>query len=107
MSPAEVQSAFTALQEEAAFAASGDISRHYGFITVRTIYATCKAAAPVSCNRRLRLAQVQDHCLACGWKLLRIKTPVGSFDDITRAAYVILQGAFFRTVCCYSLLPKQ
>ena len=27
--------------------------KHYGFITVRTIYATCKAAAPVSCNRRL------------------------------------------------------
>ena len=107
--PDKVQSTYWALQEDASFAAHGDTDRNYGFVTVRSVNLTCETAMALSFNRMLisRHASVQDHCVACGWKPLRIKAPLGSFDSTTRAAYVILQGAFFRMVCCYLTLLKQ
>ena len=100
--PAQVQSTYWALQEDASFAAHGDTTRNYGFVTVRSANHTCETAMALSLNRTLicRHASVQDHCVACGWKPLRIKTPFGSFDSTTGAAYVILEGAFFRKVRC-------
>ena len=47
MNSAEVKSVYKALQEDTAFAAYGDTSRSYGFVTVRNVNIACEAAAAI------------------------------------------------------------
>ena len=53
MTPAQAQSTYWALQEDASFAALGDTTRNYGFVTVRSVNLTCETATALSFNRKL------------------------------------------------------
>ena len=100
MEPTLVWPTRNAVYEAASFAGWGDTNRSYGFVTVRTVKFTCKTAAGVLYNRMpiLRHAPVQEHSVSCGWKPLRIRGSFGRFDSATGGVYVILEGAFVKTV---------
>ena len=100
LDPAGVQSTYAAVCETACLAARGDTTRSYGFLTVRTVNLTCTTAGAEAYNRPLtfRHARVQERCVSCGWKPLRISLPHSSFDSTTGSVFVVLKGTFVRTV---------